>query len=251
MNRADLSQFLIHLTKEGTYERYQPQPGPPPGYERVYRTVSAKASLIGMIQIRRIEARSPFGYFKLKINQYRRHLNRVFFNGGADPDWMKAVCFSEAPLSELKDFYTAVTMKRNRYQKYGLAFWQERARALGANPIFYVDSRRPDLVNALDTSLNNNLAEFIPAMHLMETFGPPVVPGAAIHSDFRWEREWRKRDDLTFGYADLAFGICPMAEIQYFEGLTNSSVTFIDPDWTAVQLKAYLATKDPVLCAHF
>lgn len=250
-DRSDLSQFLIHLTKDGSFERFDPKPGPPAGYEKVRVPVVAKTSLIDILQNKRIEARSPFGYFKLKINMFRALRNRVFVNGNVDPSWIHSVCFSEAPISELGDFYRATTNKRNQYKKYGVAFLQERLRQLGGNPIFYVDSRRQDLLNALNSSLLNNGTHFLPMMHLIDTFGPPVVAGAAINSDFRWEREWRKKDSLFFTYADLAFGICPADEIPYFKNLTSNQVTFIDPDWDKTTLKAYLQANAPGLLAHF
>lgn len=249
-DRADLSQFLIHLTKDGSFERFDVKPGPPVGYEKVRVPVVAKTSLIEIFNNKRIEARSPFGYFKLKINMFRPLRNQVFSNGNVDPSWIHSVCFSEAPISELSDFYQATTNKRNQYKKYGVAFLQERLRQLGSNPIFYVDSRRRDLLDALNSSLVNNYAQFMPMMHLIDTFGPPVVVDAAINSDFRWEREWRKKGGLSFNYADVAFGICPADEIPYFKKLTSNQVTFIDPDWDKATLKAYLQANAPGLLAH-
>lgn len=251
MDRADLSQFLIHLTKDGNYEFFDPKPGPPPGYEKVYRPVRAKQSLIDMLTSSKIEARSPFGYFRLKINMYRSYNGRVYANGNANPDWIKAVCFSETPLRELSSFYRSVYSKRNQYRKYGLAFWQEKVRLLGGNPIFYVDSRRPDFLLALDGFIGSNTPSFVPLMHLIETFGPLVVSEGQGHSDFRWEREWRKRGNLNFVFQDVAFGICPEGEIPQFEAITKNAITFIDPDWTETKLKNYLAIKNKALLQHF
>lgn len=250
-DRSDLSQFLIHLTKDGTYEHYDPNPGPPPGFRKILRSVTAKTSLVDILTNFKIEARSPFGYFKLKINMYRPNYGRVFLNGSVDPSWLHSVCFSETPLSEIGDFYKATTNKRNQYKKYGVAFFQERLRQLGGNPIFYVDSRRSDLLAALDSNLGNNRTNFAPMMHLIDTFGPPVISLASGHSDFRWEREWRKKDTLDFKYEDLAFGICPADEIPYFTNLTKGLVTFIDPDWDEITLKAYLQSNNPSLLKHF
>ncbi|WP_374000306.1 hypothetical protein [Bdellovibrio bacteriovorus] len=251
-NRADLSQFLVHLTKDGSYENWVPKtvPGGPPGYDiATYPAVRAKNSLIDILNTRTILARSPFGYFKLKINRYRAQFNQVFVNGHADPNWLMSVCFSEAPLRELRSFYQATIRKRNRYKKYGLAFWQEHVRAAGGNPIFYVDSRNTNLLNSLNTSLTNNNPAFIPMMHLCETFGPQIVNPSSM-SDFRWEREWRKLNDYTFVWENVAFGICPAEEITYFEALAQNQVIFIDPDWDEPTLRAYLQGKAPRLLSH-
>ncbi len=114
-NRADLSQFLIHLTKDGTYDEFISVDGPPvSGFQIIRRAVVAKKSLEEILQRRWIEARSPLGYFRLKINVYRERYQRVFENGGFQPDPIKVVCFSEVPLNELSSFYNAVSMKRNR-----------------------------------------------------------------------------------------------------------------------------------------
>lgn len=250
IGRRDLSQFLIHLTKVGNYEHFTPIPGKIVGFEKAWRPVTAKASLEEIFKNKKIEARSPFGYFKLKINMYRPPFGRSFFNGGVDPAELYSVCFSETPLRELADFYRTTTSKRNQYQKYGVAFLQDRLRELGGNPIFYVDSRRKDLLSALDSSLAKNQAGFTPAMHLIETFGPPVIAAAGGYSDFRWEREWRKKDSLNFDFEDLAFGICPESEIDSFMKLTQGRVTFIDPDWSEETLRAYLEKHNPDLIAY-
>lgn len=250
IDRRDLSQFLIHLTKDGNYEHFAAKAGNPPGFEKTFRTVSAKASLVEIFRNKRIEARSPFGYFKLKIDMYRPYFGRSYFNGGVNPADLFSVCFSETPLRELSDFYRTTTSKRNQYQKYGVAFLQDRLREMGGNPIFYVDSRKKDLLAALDSSLANNPTGFNRMMHLIETFGPLVTPGVEGYSDFRWEREWRKKDSLNFEFEDLAFGICPADEIPAFTQLTQGQVTFIDPDWGEDDLRAYLEKHNPDLIAY-
>jgi hypothetical protein len=256
-NRADLSQFLIHLTKNGTYQHLEPvNEFKVPGFREVDRTVVAKTSLEDMVKSLKIEARGAFGYFRLKINMYRSYPNRyenVFRNEDADPNWLKAVCFSETPLSELKSFYKAVIEqrnkieKRNKYQKYGLAFRQENVRAAGGNPIFYVDSRRKDLRNMMDTTYKSNLQNLIPMMHLFEGFGPLFIKNAHGYSDFRWEREWRMMGDFNFKYEDVAFGICPENEIPNFWELSKRKIIFIDPDWDKPTLTTYLKSNAPEL----
>ncbi|HEX7673536.1 MAG TPA: hypothetical protein VF412_05165 [Bdellovibrio sp.] len=247
-NRADLSQFLIHLTKDGAYENWvQVTANGLVGYDASgYTTVAARPSLIDIINTKKIEARSPFGYFKLRINRYRPSYQRVFVNGGADPAWIKSVCFSETPLKELRNFYQTTVHKRNAYKKYGLAFWQDNVRNVGGNPIFYVDSRKTTYLQSLNQSQQSH---FIPLMHLCETFGPPVLLTGG-YSDFRWEREWRKLDSYNFDWHDVAFGICPDEEIPFFEGLASNRVVFLDPDWDEPTLRQYLSGKAPHLLAH-
>lgn len=239
-NRADLSQFLVHLTKDGTHEIYNKVNNPITGYFVTNRTVQARTSLIQILTNKVIEAKSPFGYFKMKVNRQRHPGGPVWNNGGLDPAWLMSVCFSETPLKELRHFYTAVVAKRNRYKKYGVGFWQDFVRTSNGNPVAYIDSRRPDLLQALDCYLGQQGNSLRPMMHLSETFGPLVIPGVSGYSDFRWEREWRTCGNLTFSFPDLAFGICPAAEIQYFSLLTGNTVPFLDPDWDEITLRNHL-----------
>lgn len=232
-DRSDLSQFLIHLTKNGNFQAFFPSPTG--GYLYRQTMVNAKSSLDQMLLNQKIEARSPFGYFKLKISFPRQN------RGPVNPDWIKSVCFSEAPLQELKNFYAAVTSKRNAYQKYGIAFWADNLIGKGANPIFYVDSRKSSFLNALDQMLGPQIQHFIPVFHLYETFGPLVLGGRG-YSDFRWEREWRKRGDLNFQNSDVAFGLCPENEIPYYENLVSRAYPFLDPDWDEPKIRAHLTT---------
>ncbi len=246
-DRSDLSQFLIHLTKDGVYEDYQLVVGSPPGYQAVRKPVRAKQALIDILSSKSLVARSPFGYFRLKVDMYRPLFGRAFINGGVDPGLLTAVCFSETPLRELSSFYRAVSNKKNAYKKYGLAFHQENVRNAGGNPIFYIDSRKADFKSAVETSNSLNPKGFEPLLPFMETFGPLHLSAASGWSDFRWEREWRKKGDFNFDWVDVAFGICPANEIPNFELLTNNQVTFLDPDWDELTLERYLQIKNPLL----
>lgn len=234
-NRADLSQFLIHLTKDGSFDFFSPLGN---GHRFAAQTVQAETSLERILQVQpnpQILARSPYGYFKMKVDYPYTP------RGGVNPDWIKTVCFSETPLQEIKSFYQAVAAKRNQYKKYGLAFWTETIRARGGNPVLYIDSRKPQLIQALNSMLTNHQQwkEFYP---FFESFGPQVL-NAARTSDFRWEREWRHPGDLTFTFNDIAFGICPDNKIQKFEALTGGQTIFIDPDWDIPTLTAYFTAK--------
>lgn len=240
-NRADLSQFLIHLTKDGSYNEYIPIDGPPvAGFKIIRKSVVAQESFKDILQERQIEARSPLGYFKLKINIYREGHQKVFNNGGFQPDYIKSVCFSEAPLNELSSFYNSVSAKRNKYKKYGLGFWQENLRAKGCNPIFYIDSRKSKLISALNSILEQENSKQISLAPFIETFGPLVIPNASGYSDFRWEREWRKNGSLDFKNEDVAFGICPSNKVNDFQTIVEKAFPFIDPDWSKKKLIDHL-----------
>lgn len=247
-NRKDLSNFLIHLTKNGSYEEYVPYRACPGSFLfRQSTTLNAKDSLIGILQNKPspcILARAPFGHFKFNINVGAQQ------RGGVSLNWLKCVCFSETPLSELKSFYLATQdpqnshLKLNKYQKYGLAFVTELVRSKEGHPVFYFDSRRTDIVGALNSMIYaGRLSDWKAVMPLFEQYGPKLHAQDQREIDFRWEREWRAVGDFHFAFDEVAFGLCPENEISYFTSLVNNKFPFIDPDWPNNKLKAEL-TKD-------
>lgn len=237
-DRADLSQFLIHLTRNGVYERYIDLGGGRYTWENSDR-IQAEDSLRGILGSCHIEARSPLGYFKFKVNTRKQD------RGGVLPSWIKCVCFSETPLHELRHFYRATVRKRNEYQKFGIGFWSEGIRKLGGNPIFYADTNNSALLGSLERMIvESRAAEFKALLPLVEVFGPPLFKGRMIEEvDFRWEREWRLVGNLKFQPEHVAFGICDGARVDEFESFVKNSFPFIDPDWEVEYLKEQLSKK--------
>ncbi|MBI2603877.1 MAG: hypothetical protein HYW48_12560 [Deltaproteobacteria bacterium] len=152
--RSDLSNFVIHLTKNGSFDEYKPFAKKPGSYifgsSEILNSNASLQEILSHQPSPAILARAPFGHFKFKIDVGYR-------NRGSIPlEWLKSVCFSETPLRELGSFYSATQdprnaeIKHNKYQKYGLGFSTELVRAKGGHPVFYFDSRRTDVVNSLD-----------------------------------------------------------------------------------------------------
>ena len=238
-NKADISCFLIHLTKNGAYEDYIPF-APVPGHFDFPKTkyVTAKKSLVDIFSGSKISALAPFGHFKYEIPM--RHNPR----GNMPIEWLKSVCFSETPLDEIKSFYTAtqnVTQKVNKYQKYGLAFSQKLIQSKQGHPVIYFDSNNKAIVDAVKiqgTAVNRQICK--PLLPLYESFGPKLHSKYPGSTDYRWEREWRHVGHFKFQLNEVAFGLCPESEISEFETLTQNQICFIDPDWSSDQTKAYL-----------
>lgn len=140
-SRADLSQFLIHLTRNGSSQVYEPFRRNPGHY--LFRggdTLEAKAALTTILSEGTIRARAPFGHFKFQIPV-------GYQSRGMMPlEWLQCVCFSEAPISELRSFYRATqqSSRINQYQKYGVAFSQAFVRSRPWHPMLYFDSSRDD-----------------------------------------------------------------------------------------------------------
>jgi hypothetical protein len=251
--RSDLSNFLVHLTKNGSYEQYTPYPQNPGHYVFSPSTIlRAKDSLRDILTMPKptILARAPFGHFKFGISVgSQRRL-------GIPLNWLQCVCFSETPLQELRSFYTATqnpnnqNIKANKYQKYGLAFYSNLVRSKGGHPLFYFDSRKFNIVNAINQmglpTLLSNTKSILP---LCESFGPKLHSTVKSNTevDFRWEREWRVVGDFQFNFEEVAFGLCPESEITLFENMVSSAFPFIDPDWDINKIKQSFLQKN---CKH-
>lgn len=256
--RSDLSNFLIHLTKDGSFDEYKPFEKSPGSFLfGQSEKLNAEKSLLEILTFRpnpTILARSPFGHFKYNIDVgFQRR-------GGIPLDWLQCVCFSETPLRELKSFYSATQdpknagIKHNKYQKYGLAFSTELVRKKGGHPVFYFDSRRKDIVNALNAFLiNGSLSLWKSLLPLFEQYGPRLhTKHSGNDIDFRWEREWRCVGDFKFTLDEVAFGLCPEAKIQEFNMLVKNKFPFIDPDWDQHTLqKKLIASEWSVLADAF
>lgn len=245
-NRADLSNFLVHLTKNGNFEVWNEMWAARYTGHYVFGDsdiVDAEGSLKEILTSNppKLLARTPFGVYKL-----------IGINTGCNkkqdipPDWLKSVCFSETPLRELPSFYQATqdpknwSLKTNKYQKFGLAFETEFVRNMGGHPVFYYDRRQQPLRDTIEGLGNKDLQPITkPILHLCEPYGPKVQePSKEI--DFRWEREWRVQGDFEFDLKSVAFGMCPQEKIPEFDKMVNNAFPFVDPDWGIKDLKEYL-----------
>lgn len=241
-SRSDLSQFLIHLTRNGSFQIYEPFRKNPGHY--LFRggdIQEAKPALNAILSEQMIRARAPFGHFKFQIPV-------GYQSRGMMPlEWLQCVCFSETPISELRSFYRATqqSSRINQYQKYGLAFSQAFIRSRGGHPLLYFDSSRDDTTAAINkTGEPANRPTTRPLLPLCEPFGlkrsaEGTIPNNNDIVDFRWEREWRHVGDFRFEHTEVAFGLCPAREINEMEHSVNGAFTFIDPDWEPEQIRQH------------
>jgi hypothetical protein len=248
--RSDLSNFLIHLTKNGSYEIYEDYTYIPGHYQfKKSANLEADSSLKSILgkDVPILEARAPFGHFKFDISIYSKIRRAVPL------EWLKCVCFSETPLRELRSFYRSTqqsnqqAIKLNSYQSFGLAFFADFLRKKGAHPLFYFDSRNDHIYQAVDKLADPQfLTSSRTLLPLFEAFGPAKKSTVRTNQneiDFRWEREWRHVGDLKFLLSDVAFGLCPEKRINEFDALSKGHFPFIDPDWDTVTLSEYLISK--------
>lgn len=242
--RNDLSPFLIHLTRTGTvtvrkdiFPQLQQD-------QIVYRT--ARDRLERLVTARSIKAISPFGYFHYKVPIPRR-----FGFGTTNPgsnvqrQWLKAVCFTETPLDHIQIQMQTILGRQLHFESYGLAFTEDFIRRKGGSPVMYFESGNQAILNSLNAmAVSVDAHKMKTVMPLYEGFGRRVY-GYGSDVDFRWEREWRTLDDVSFTYADVAFGLCKTADIAHFSTLVGNAFPFVDPVGNAQhiqQVKTHLRT---------
>ncbi|MEI6795982.1 MAG: abortive infection system antitoxin AbiGi family protein [Methanomassiliicoccales archaeon] len=214
--RSDLSNLLVHLTKQ---------------HEHDGKTMSARDSLISIL------TPDEDGLCEL-----RGGINGFYSRGRLkDDSRLKSVCFTEAPLDQIKHFSNPMPRKvacGHEYSPYGLVFKQDVIRGWGGNPCFYVNTMGKDNVlrNALsefskaqvNTGVPQQLKEqLMKVMIFINTFGP-TAKGQI--TDFYWEREWRIPGSLSFYYDNIFCGLASIEDVDYFAG-NYPHVPFVCPDW--------------------
>src|SRR6266540_2730293 len=111
--RDDISKFLVHLTRE--YERHSPE-----------------QNLLSILRARRIDARNSHCLFK-------HELARMDLTDALREEF-KSVCFTEAPLMQLKAVVGPIPGRRMALAGYGLVFSKETLLQRGASPAIYLNA---------------------------------------------------------------------------------------------------------------
>lgn len=213
--RADLSTFIVHLTKEG-------------------QDKTAADSLESIVKEKKIEARSPLGWAKGEVEGLPDEARRS----------QLVVSFSEVPLEHVYSLFAQIEGRRVPLAPYGLVFTKMTARRKGVNPVWYVDmtpGREWKIAKALNELRDQALqapkfwehpaARIFPLVEGMGTWGNS-------QKEFWWEREWRHQGDFTFALEEVALVLCPEDDHQRFEALVPGKV--VDPNWSLERMLAKL-----------
>lgn len=189
--RADLSTYLVHLTKNT-------------------QGATARQNLVSILTARSIDARSPMGLAKAKFDQA----------GIAPPASMNCVCFTEAPLDQIAWLCGRIAGRQNDYefQPYGVAVTKKYARKVGANPVWYLDQTPgtgvPGGKNWLSSDLNSEIASAIASGTYWGSWlerATPFIETMGQGKEFWWEREWRYTGNLKSGtIVSPALGVFPL-----------------------------------------
>ncbi len=224
--RADLSTFVVHLTKDTSDGR------------------SAKYNLKRILKKHILEARTPFGPASDQSLSLRK----------ADRSSQNCVSFSETPLEHISCLTHSIPGRKIRLSSYGLAFAKMAARQRGVNPVWYVDitpghdwlmkpiNEMVRLESKNGRFRRSNLAQICPFIEQMGS--GQRANGGTYRKEFWWEREWRHRGAFRFCYSDIAFGLAPEHDVErletYTAKLTRRKIRFLDPSWNTEKMIAHL-----------
>ncbi len=229
-SRDDLSRFLIHLTRD-------------------YEGVSAENNLISILKMRKIQARNAHCLFKHDLAKLRLSstLQKRF----------TTVCFTEAPLPQIKRLIAKVAGRQIQLQPYGLVFDKDFLLARGASPAIYVNAKGTQLRDYLLVEFRKQFEKIKTLRSLKKSeqeYYESIVQYYSLiniisnNYDFTWEREWRLTGDLAFKYLKLIAiiaedpddfeSLCeeqlPKQKFRYIQMLP-----IISPEWSYEDIRVY------------
>jgi len=203
--KRDFSPLLVHLTRDGVDESGTP-------------CVPAREVLDQILDEKTLRA---FSYNHCLFGPNLESQNSSL------QDKFKVVCFTETPIDQIEVLTKPLRGRKFKLEPYGLVFNKKYVRERGGNPVFYATKEiaKPlwDLYWPLRGKAVKQSSEGICKLLALVTL-------CDESSDWHWEREWRIVGDLKFEPTDIYCGLCPEAEISYFEN--KHEVIFIDPTWS-------------------
>jgi hypothetical protein len=198
--RSDLSTFLVHLTRDFGGEL-------------------AHSNLLSMMKSQSIQARTVYGIMK-RASEQDNDLAQS----------QRCVCLTETPLEHVWMMCRQMVGRQVQLAPYGLAFSKPWARAVGVNPVWYLDQTpghnwltqpldelREQALGGRAFTLNPDGSTVNLAAHqsqiariapLLEQMGPT----SEGRKEFWWEREWRKVGDLIYNWRSVVAIFAPEAE---------------------------------------
>lgn len=231
--RSDLSRYLVHLTRD-------------------YDRKSARDNLINILKTKTIEARNYHCLFSPKI--------RKMEISGKLKNSFKTVCFTEAPLNQIKNLVSDIPKRNIKLKPYGIVFWRDKLLDKGANPAIYLNAKGTDLRDYLIQQFDNQFKEIKTLRKLKreDDYYYEIIQYFSLINvindkyDFSWEREWRFHGDFKFNYRNIVAIVC-----EDPEGLENlcekklqekalkfiKRTPLISPEWSYEQLIEELSIK--------
>ena len=153
------------------------------------------------------------------------------------------MCFTEAPLHQIKAFLGKIQGRDLELGPYGLVFTKEFISSQGGNPAFYINTHHSRELRDAALALFNRAREdnfedsgLTPLLPYINIFGKTASGG---RYDFYWEREWRVVGDLNFRRTDVVVGLCPADRVAEFEKEFRG-LRFISPRWGLDEIITHL-----------
>ena len=234
INRDDLSRFLVHLTRD-------------------YNDVLARNNLINILNEQTIEARNAHCLVMHKINQlgFSKLLKTKF----------RTVCFTETPLTQIKQLSQDIEDRKIQLKPYGLIFWKNDLFEIGASPAVYINAKGTSISRFLLDEFDSIFKEVKTFKGLKKQEKDNYINIVHYYSlinvvkdehDFLWEREWRHHGDYKFEYKDIVAIIANNP--RGFEKLCKKKLSkdkyelieklpFINPNWAYEELLEELAIR--------
>jgi hypothetical protein len=225
--REDISRFLVHLTRD-------------------YKKSSSRSNLLKILQDKTIYARNAhcLVMHKLKSMGFSPVLQRNF----------NTVCFTETPLTQIKQLVSKIEGRKIQLKPYGLIFWKEDLFEKGSSPAIYINAKGTSIDKFLLDEFNSifrdvkTLRKFrnVEAEHYKNIVHYySLINVVKDEHDFMWEREWRHHGDFKFNYRDIVAIIAK--DPEKFEKECQKSLSprrygwikrlpIITPDWTYEEL---------------
>lgn len=233
-NREDLSRFLVHLTRE-------------------YDGQNALENLINILNEKIIEARNAHCLVMHKIEQmgFSSKLKCQF----------DTVCFTETPLTQIRQLTSEIEGRKIKLMPYGLIFWKQDLFEKGASPAIYINAKGTSISSFLLDEFDNIFQKVTTCQKLKIV--EPAHDENIVHyyslinvvkdkHDFLWEREWRHHGDFKFQYVDIVAIIANHPrefERQCKSRLSETKyniikkIPVINPNWTYEELLENLAIR--------
>ncbi|MFA7474088.1 MAG: hypothetical protein WCY86_14355 [Spirosomataceae bacterium] len=121
-------------------------------------------------------------------------------------------CFTETPLTQIKQLTKKIKGRRIELAPYGLVFWKNQLFNIGASPAIYINAKGTSISKFLldeFRSIFNGITQFKSLKEAESAHYKNIVHYYSLinvvkdEHDFMWEREWRHHGDFRFTYRDV------------------------------------------------
>lgn len=171
------------------------------------------------------------------------------------------VCFTETPLTQIRQLVSEIEGRQIQLKPYGLVFWKDDLFEKGASPAVYINAKGTSisgfLLDEFD-SIFKNVATYKKLKKVEPIHDKNIVHYYSLINvvkdkhDFLWEREWRHHGDFKFLYSDVVAIIAnkPVifekncaSELSKTKYNDIKKIPIINPNWTYEELLENLAIR--------